>query len=68
MAVVFLWLLLVFAVGSVTPARIEADESQGTASASTWELVGQLAVLCGAALGSLHFLSRNKARFRAGWW
>ena len=68
MSVIFMWLLLFVAIGNILPARIEADEALGTAPATTAELVTQLVLLCSAALGSLHFLSKNKTRFRSAWW
>jgi len=68
MSIFFMWLLLVFAIGDILPARIEADEALGREPATTSQLVAQLVVLCCVALGSLHFLGKGKARFRPGWW
>jgi len=68
LTVFFMWLLVVFAIGDVLPARIEADEAMGREPATTAELVTQLVLLCGLALASLHFLGKTKDRFRAGWW
>ena len=65
--IVFMWLLLVFAVGDSLPARIEADEALGREPATATELIIRLAVLCAAALASLHFLQSRKAHFRTGW-
>ncbi len=68
MSVVFMWLLVVVAIGDVLPARIEADEALGREPATTAELVTELVLLCSVALGSLHFLGKGKTRFRSGWW
>ena len=67
-SVVIMWLLLVFAIGSILPARIEGDEALGVESPSASMLVTQLIVLCSMALGSLHFLAKHKTRFRSGSW
>lgn len=66
MSVVMMWLLLVVAVGSILPARIEGDEALGVESPTVATLVTQLIVMCSVALGSLHFLSKYKDRFRSG--
>ena len=68
MAVLFMWLLVVYAIGGVLPARIEVDEAQGRPPPSSMELIVQLVLLSSAALGSLHLLGRHKARYRAAWW
>ena len=68
MSVIFMWLLLVFAIGNVLPARTEGDAALGTQPATTAYLVTELVLLCSAALASLHFLHRNKTRFRSDWW
>ena len=68
LAAVLMWLLLLFAIGNVLPARIEVDEALGLAPATPAELWTQLAVMAGAALASLHILGVQKARFRAAWW
>lgn len=68
MAVLFMWLLLVFAIGDILPARIEADEALGRPPATPAQLVTQLILLCSVALGALHFLGRHKARYRPDWW
>ncbi len=68
MSVFFMWLLLTFAIGDVLPARMEVDEALGREPATTSQLVAQLALLSSVALGALHFLGREKARFRSRWW
>ena len=68
MSVFFMWLLVAVAIGNVLPARIEADEALGMEPATSSQLVTQLVLLCSVAIGSLHFLGKDKARFRSGWW
>jgi len=68
MSVAFMWLLLFFAIGDILPARAEIDESLGRPPATTFELVMELLVLCSVALASLHFLGKEKTRFRSGRW
>jgi hypothetical protein len=68
MSIFFMWLLLAFAIGDVLPARMETDEALSREPTTTSQLVAQLALLSSVALGSLHFLSRGKARFRPRWW
>lgn len=68
MAVLFMWLLVVYAIGGVLPARIEVDEARGRGPRSSTELIVELVLLSSVALGSLHLLGRHKARYRAAWW
>jgi uncharacterized membrane protein YoaK (UPF0700 family) len=68
MAVLFMWLLVVYAIGGVLPARIEVDEAQARAPLSSTQLIVELVLMSGVALGSLHLLGRHKARYRAAWW
>lgn len=68
MSVIIMWLLLIFAIGSILPARIEGDDALGVESPSAEMLIVQLVVLCSVAIASLHFLSKFKDRFRSGTW
>lgn len=68
MALVFMWLLLLAAIGDVLPARIEADQALGAPAATPGELWTELIVLSAVALASLHILATCESRFRAEWW
>lgn len=67
LAIITMWFLLLFAVGSIFPETVDAGRAPGVALPSAEVLGAQLVILSCLALASLHVLSRHKARFRSGW-
>jgi hypothetical protein len=66
-AVLFLWVAILAAFGSLSPFMAGDLMAQGVEPPSVPALVLRLAGVCAVALAGLHYLGKHKVRFRAAW-